>query len=228
MPSLVRELVKPNQDVIFKIEPLQENALQFSSDGHLASVAVSMLGQTVTVKAQQFIFTAGAGNELVTRKIPAANMQTQRRPLHMVLVKTPFNLPLYGGSVWYLGGLLAEEGVKRNRSEQITAARQELQSLFPWLDFSAASFSTFMIDRAEPKQKGGLKPESVFSQTAGNVTVAWPTKLALAPKLAADILRQLQHATISSRWHDVHELRAWPMPPLATPIWEDAFCKSVA
>jgi hypothetical protein len=131
-----------------------------------------------------------------------------------------------GGSVWYLGGLIAEEGVKRSRSEQIKEAKKELENLFPWLDFSTASFSTFMIDRAEPKQKSGLKPESTFSQTVKNVTVAWPTKLALAPKLSAEILQVIKN--MSACLHDVHELRAWPMPPLATPVWEDAFCKSIA
>lgn len=249
VPSLVRELVKPNQDVVFKIEPLTEKSIQLDDDGNIDTVTVSMLGNAVAVKAQQFIFTAGAGNELMVKKLKSPQMDAQRRPLHMVLVKTPFDFPIYahclglgprprititthylhsGETVWYLGGALAEDGVRRNRNDQIKAAQHELQTLFPWLDFSGAQFSTFMVDRAEPKQKSGLKPESTYSQTLGNVTIAWPTKLALAPKLSAEILQQLQKLAIGHYGHDIHELRAWPMPPLATPVWEDAFCKNVA
>ena len=173
----------------------------------------------------------------------------QRRPLHMVLVKTPFDYPLYahclglgsrprmtitthhrqdGGAIWYLGGALAEEGVQRDGEAQIAAARAELASLFPWLDFSAAQFATFMIDRAEPLQKGGLKPETSVVKSIHNMMIAWPTKLALAPKLAGEILAQIQQNNVIPHACDVRELRAWPMPPLARPIWEELFCKSVA
>jgi hypothetical protein len=164
------------------------------------------------------------------------------------LVKTPFDYPLYahclglgsrprititthhtqdGSTIWYLGGLLAEDGVKRDSQAQIQAAREELYTLFPWLDFSAAEFATFTIDRAEPLQKGGLKPETSFTKIIRNMIIAWPTKLALAPKLADDIVRHLQTLNLKSQFSDVRELRAWPMPPLAKPIWEDMFCKNV-
>lgn len=85
-----------------------------------------------------------------------------------------------------------------------------------------------MIDRAEPKQKGGLKPESSFTKVIENMTIAWPTKLALAPQLAADILQQLQHNAIKHALSDTRQLRSWPMPPLPVPIWEELFCKYVA
>ena len=80
-----------------------------------------------------------------------------------------------------------------------------------------------MIDRAEPKQKNGLKPESTFTKAVKNMIIAWPTKLALAPRLAEDILRHLQQAKLTHQLCDTRELRSWPMPPLAKPIWEDAF-----
>jgi hypothetical protein len=131
-----------------------------------------------------------------------------------------------GSTIWYLGGSLAEEGVGRDRETQIQAARDELYTLFPWLDFSEAQFSTFMIDRAEPKQKGGLKPESTFTKVINNMIIAWPTKLALAPRLTDDIMQHLQKLKLIPQLCDTRELRAWPMPPLARPIWEDAFCKN--
>lgn len=247
VPILVRELVKANQDAVFKIEPLCDEELKFDDEGNLVSATVYFSGRAVEVSAQQFIFTAGAGNEIIVKKLKNKELAMQRRPLHMVMVKTPFDLPLYahclglgsrprititthktqdGSTIWYLGGLLSEEGVGRDKNAQIQAARDELISLFPWLDFTAAEFATFTVDRAEPLQKGGLKPEASFAKVIKNMMVAWPTKLALAPKLADEIMQQIQKAQITPQLFDVRELRSWPMPPLAKPIWEDAFCKS--
>ena len=209
VPALVRELVKNNQDAVYKIEPLSDEEFKFNEQGDLHSVTLYMGGKSVEVTAQQFIFTAGTGNEIIIKKLKHHDVAMQRRPLHMVLVKTPFDCPVYahclglgsrpritvtthylhdGSPVWYLGGMLAEEGVTRDSHAQIQAARAELDSLFPWLDFSKAEFATFMVDRAESLQKGGLKPESSYFKSINNMVIAWPTKLALAPKLAEEIM----------------------------------------
>lgn len=248
VPVLIREMVKLNQDAVFKIEPLCDEGFKFDEQGNLLSATVYMAGKAIEVTAQQFIFTAGAGNEVIIKKLKRKEVAMQRRPLHMVLVKTTFDYHLYahclglgsrprltitthhaqdGSTIWYLGGLLAEEGVQRDSQAQIQAAREELQVLFPWLDFSNAQFSTFMIDRAEPLQKSGFKPESSYIKAVNNMIIAWPTKLALAPKLADDIMQHLQKSKVSPQLFDARELRSWPMPPLAKPIWEDAFCKNV-
>ncbi len=247
VPALVRELVKYNQDAIFQIEPLAEEELAFDADGNLQTATVYSAGRAITVSAQHFVFAAGAGNELIVKKLNLPDLKMQRRPLHMVLVKTPFNAPLYahclglgsrpritvtthflqdGQTVWYLGGLLSEEGVGKTSSEQIAAAKAELTSLFPWLNFADAEFATFMIDRAEPLQGNGLKPETSFTRTVKNITIAWPTKLALAPKLATEILKPINELT--PQWFDTREMRSWPMPPLARPVWEEHFCKNDA
>lgn len=249
VPTLVRELVKYNQDAVYKIEPLSDEGMKFDEEGNLTSVTIYHSGRSVEVNAQQFVFTAGAGNEIIINRLQHKDIAMQRRPLHMVLVKTPFDYPLYahclglgsrprltitthythdGNTVWYLGGSLAEDGVTRDSAKQIEAAREELRSLFPWLDFSKAEFATFMIDRAEPFQKNNAKPESSCIKCVNNVVVAWPTKLVLAPKLADDILQQFLNIRMTPQFFDTRELRAWPMPPLAMPIWEEAFCKNVA
>lgn len=249
VPALVREMVKANQEAVFKIEPLCDEGLKLDENGNLLSATVYFSGKAIEVTAQQFVFTAGAGNEVIIKKLKNNDIAMQRRPLHMVLVKTPFDYPLYahclglgnrprltvtthhsqdGSTIWYLGGSLAEEGVSRNSEAQIQAARDELYTLFPWLDFSSAQFATFMVDRAEPLQKNGLKPESSFIKTINNMIIAWPTKLALAPRLTDDIMRHLQTTKLSPTLCDTRELRAWPMPPLAKPIWEDAFCKNIS
>lgn len=249
VPSLIRELVKENQDAVYKIEPLSENELRFDADGKLICATVYLNGKAIDVSAQQFVFTAGAGNDVLIRRLPTDEVAMQRRPLHMVLVKTPFNYPLYahclgmskrprmtitthythdGSPVWYLGGAIAENGIDLPSAQQIQATRKELRALFPWLDFTNAEFATLMVDRAEPKQQGGLKPASYYIKTIQNMVIAWPTKLALAPPLANDIMQHFKTQQITRQFLDVRELRAWPMPPLATPVWEEAFCKSVA
>jgi hypothetical protein len=145
--------------------------------------------------------------------------------------------------------MLAETGVERNPEEQIQAARDELTSLFPWLDFSTALFATVRIDRAEPLQKSGMKPETSFCSTYGNVTIGWPTKLALAPKLAAEIMSVIStkvvmsakavipakavmsaKAVIPSEARDLldtpqNDMETWPHAPFATPIWDELLCK---
>jgi glycerol-3-phosphate dehydrogenase len=248
VPSLVRELVKSNQDAIFKIEPLCEQELKFDEHGKLLSATVYMAGKSIEVTAQQFIFAAGAGNEVITKKLKNKEVAMQRRPLHMVLVKTAFDYSLYahclglgsrprltitthhtqdGSAIWYLGGLLAEEGVGRDSETQINMARKELSDLFPWLDFATSEFATFTVDRAEPQQKSGFKPETSYSKAIENMIIAWPTKLALAPKLAEEIMQHLQNVQLIPQLFDTRELRAWPMPPLARPVWEELFCKNV-
>ncbi|RDI46509.1 NAD(P)/FAD-dependent oxidoreductase [Aquicella lusitana] len=249
VPALVRELVKANQDAIFKIEPLCDAGLKLDDAGRLCSATISLSGKSIEVQAQHFIFTAGAGNEVIIKRLKHQDIAMQRRPLHMVLVKTPFDYPLYahclgfgprprititthhtqdGSTIWYLGGQLAEDGVSRDSESQIKAARAELHALFPWLDFTEAEFASFMIDRAEPLQKSGLKPETVYTKRIQNMIIGWPTKLALAPRLAEDIIAQLQGLQLTPKLFDTRELRSWPMPPLARPVWEEAFCKSVA
>jgi hypothetical protein len=182
------------------------------------------------------------------KKLKNKEVAMQRRPLHMVLVKTAFDYSLYahclglgsrprltitthhtqdGSAIWYLGGLLAEEGVGRDSETQINMARKELSDLFPWLDFATSEFATFTVDRAEPQQKSGFKPETSYSKAIENMIIAWPTKLALAPKLAEEIMQHLQNVQLIPQLFDTRELRAWPMPPLARPVWEELFCKNV-
>lgn len=249
VPALIRELVKENQDAVFKIEPLCDEELKFDEEGRLISATAYVAGKSIDIVAQHFIFTAGCGNEVIIKKLKDQSIAMQRRPLHMVLVKTPFHYPLYAhclglgtrprititthrrqdnSTIWYLGGQLAEEGVTRSSEAQIKAARDELRTLFPWLNFASAEFATFMIDRAEPQQKSGLMPDNAYFKAVANIGIAWPTKLALAPKLASTIIEHLEKSALIPQLLDLRELRSWPMPPIAAPIWEDMFCKSVA
>jgi len=96
-----------------------------------------------------------------------------------------------------MGGHLAEEGIHPSKEEQIIKANKELQSLMPWLDVSQMQWSTLNISRAEPKQKEGKRPATSFCYEENNVITTWPTKLALSPNLADDVLQQLEKQNVT-------------------------------
>ncbi len=241
--ALVRELVKPNQDVIFKIDPLSDDDLHVDAAGNITALLVrTARSEQIHVQAKKYIFAAGSGNEFILAKLRQPGLQAQRRPLHMVVVKTDFTYPVFahclgmgatprititthkahdGKYVWYLGGQIAEEGVKFDSAKQVEIARQELQDIFSWLDFSSAQLASFLVDRAEPLQPGGKRPDSAYYKEIGNAIVAWPTKLALAPKLAEEVIACLEKANMKQGAFDTRALRAFPVPALATPIWDD-------
>ncbi len=246
VPVLIRELAKANQDAVYQIEPLNDDELKFDSNGRLAAATVYFAGKAVKIQAQHFVFTAGSGNEVIVNKLNHDALAMQLRPLHMVMVNVPFDYSLYahcmglgsrprmtitthrtqsGKNIWYLGGMLAEEGVDRNKEQQAAVARKELEALFPWLDFSKAEFASFYVDRAEPKQRGMLKPDTTYAKTIQNMTIAWPTKLALAPKLVCELMDIFENEKLTPKVFDTRELRAWPMPPVAVPVWEEMFCR---
>lgn len=247
VPSLIAALAKLNEGAIFKVDAFDTSAFQFTNTAQLLSVNLKTADKSLSLIASHFVFAAGAGNSVIVDALKHEKLAMQRRPLHMVMVKTPFYYPLFahcmgvgprprltitthrlpnGEAIWYLGGVLAEEGVDRDASAQIQAAKNELTDLFPWLDFSAAKYSTVRVDRAEPQQASGLKPESVYAETLQNITIAWPTKLALAPVLADAILNAVKARGIDLAPVDLSSLKQWPTPMLSKPMWETCLWKS--
>lgn len=240
--ALLRELMMPNQDIIFKIDPMEDTQIELDDHDRLVSLEIHAAPmETVLVNAQKYIFTAGFGNELLLKKLQQHKQTAQRRPLHMVLVKHDFDFPLYahclglgatprltitthkahdGKTIWYLGGQIAEEGIKLSSEEQTQVAKKELKELFPWLDFSNAEFASFYVDRAENSQPSGNRPDSCYLTEIENMIIAWPTKLAFAPLLANEIMQCIINSPIEPCIADLRELRAWPIPALAKPIWD--------
>lgn len=240
--ALLRELMMPNQDAIFKIDPMKDSHIELDDQDRITSLKIQAEPlQTLRVNAQKYIFTAGEGNEFILKKLRYHFVRAQRRPVHMVIVKHDLNYELYahclglgttprititthkahdGKFIWYLGGQIAEEGINLNSEDQIQIAKKELKELFPWLDFSKAEFSSFCVARAEKAQPNGHRPDSCSIQEIENIIVAWPTKLAFAPLLAAEIIERIFNEKITPCVPDMRELRAWPMPMLAKPIWD--------
>lgn len=214
--ALVRELAEPCRDAILKVEWPQGVQLSSSSAGTEITLTDAGSG-VITIEARRLVLAAGRGNAALLQALGCATPAMQLRPLQMVMVRGGLPERIYahclgasanprititshqdrqGETVWYLGGQLAEEGVGRSREEQIAVAQDEMHALFPWVDFSRAQWATLAIDRAEPRQPHGERPVGVFAEEREGVISAWPTKLALSPILADEVIALLQQGQI--------------------------------
>lgn len=164
-----------------------------------------------TIECRHLLLACGEGYE----NTGIDTQPMQKRPLQMVMAKgkqlpavyahfigrsskpllTITSHPVADGTVWYMGGDLAENGVGKSASELIDEARRLLARLTPAVDTAQLSFATHNINRAEPKQSGLVRPDDAFVENNGRgILTGWPTKLALAPRFAEKVLAQIQPA----------------------------------
>lgn len=228
--SVLNALVERHRDAIV----LNQGPVTAKADGTLTLRRAD--GSTRALRPTCVVFATGAGNGA----LPWAALQL--RPLHMVMARGSA-LPglLYGHClgasdvprltvtshydasgrlIWYLGGGLAESGVERDRREQIRAARRELETLLPWVDWSRVEFATFTVQRAEGQQPGAIRPAEPSICRDGHVLAVWPTKLALAPLLAERIENLARTLGARPRPLDLRTLADWPRPDIAVPPWD--------
>ena len=97
----------------------------------------------------------------------------------------------------------------------------------PGLNLKGVEWASYRVDRAEQQMPGNKRPEHCAVIEEGNVLTCWPTKLALAPILAADIIgrldkpagREKSGAGVSpGDGPDVFAMM--PRPDVAPPPWE--------
>jgi len=239
VPDLLAKMREQFSDALVQVDTAQSHLVL--RDGNYTYAAVLPDGSPLDVVAQQIVLTAGAGNEallastlLSQRELPTM----QRRPLQMVLVRG--DLPMIyahalgmsdkpratitshrdaaGNVVWYIGGQPAEQGVGKPAAEVMAATRRELADLLPWVNFNGMAWATWNVDRAEGSQPDGSRPDQPTLHRYANVTVAWPTKLAFAPMLAAR-LQQTWAVQASGTTPLAAHL---PTPPVARCLWDSA------
>lgn len=210
--SVIHALAEPHMKNIMQIK----EATDFSENRFCVETAD---GEKWMISTQKIILSAGEGNAALLKKMGRTIPEMQLRPLQMVMVRGGLPEKLYahclgasvnprititshedkqGNIVWYLGGQLAEEGINRTKEEQISEAKKVLQSVMPWLDFSIMQWATLNINRAEPKQKEGKRPDTIFCYEEDNVITIWPTKLALSPKLSEEVMIQLKKQNVKA------------------------------
>ncbi len=237
IPSLTETLTGQIKARILRVQPSQLT-LNPACPGTLVCDTEE---SRITLQSQRLILTAGAGNAALLKQLGRDHPAMQLRPLHMLILQgrlpplfahclgaqanprlTITSYPLSNGEqIWYIGGQLAEDGVGLSARQQIVAARQELRATMPWIDFSGVHWSSFMIERAEPKVVGGLRPDSCYLHGDREIITAWPTKLAFAPRLATDIYELLQLQGIQPKTPQPEILTRLPKPPLAPPPWQE-------
>lgn len=244
VPSVLAKLAANARGCIYHIDG---DSMSFERDarGEVIALIANCGAETIRCNAQCFIFSAGAGNAELLAKIGSKKPEMQCRPLHQALVKHAYPHALYahctgvnpsprltisshrlydGSWAWYLGGDLATDGVAMSDAQLIDTAKNELHELFPWVNFGETRWATLRIDRAEPKQKGLVKPDKAFAGIAekhANVIVAWPTKLTLAPNMADEVEALL---SIDPKAPPLPAACAnLPAPRIAKPCWELLF-----
>jgi hypothetical protein len=220
--------------------------IEFTSQGGQVTRVILRHGKAaVTLVPRAVVLAAGAGNEGLLSRLGLDASIAQRRPLHMTLLRAASLPEFYGHCVdgnrtrvtitsgrdaggqivWQLGGDLAETGVARDPASQIAFAAAELQAVLPSLHLSKrpdAAWSTYQIDRAERRTRSGLRPDDaeVLSLHDGRLLVAWPTKWALAPRLAAAVLAALP-PEIAAEPTPPADLTGFTPPEIATFPWEN-------
>ena len=124
-----------------------------------------------------------------------------------------------GRTVWQVGGQVAEDGVDMQPDELVRHVAAEIESVLPGVDIKGVEWCTYRIDRAEAAASGE-RPDDISVASENNVIVAWPTKLALVPRLAERIVGALvlPEATAATGHEPVFE--GWPRPDIARPPWE--------
>ncbi|MGM0594918.1 MAG: FAD-dependent oxidoreductase, partial [Pseudomonadota bacterium] len=207
--SLVRVLAAPLREATIKLNDV--DALQLSKSERGWQIDT----EDLSLDARRLVFAAGKGNAALLKKCDRSAPAMQLRPLNMVIMRArqgaawPGELYAHclgpsanprititthydaaGRPLWYLGGQVAEEGVGRSHLAQVAAAKKELAELFPWLDLSAMEWGTLPIERAEPLMVDGRRPDNAFAEEEEAIITTWPTKLALAPRLAKRVSEQ--------------------------------------
>lgn len=241
--SLLERLAAGNRERLFQID---SHALSFIKDpsGNIEGLRLACTTGQFTIHPQRIVLTAGAGNGSLLAAAGLTRPQMQLRPLKM-LVMEGVNLPrafvhcigddfsltprltltshgsANGSAVWYLGGEVAEQGVRQSDQEQIRAASRLLADLFPWIDTRDARWSCYPIDRAEGRDARLHRPDNAFLASEGRLMVAWPTKFTLSPALADEVTAALlqQHIQPARACDLTVPARFLATPTIASPPW---------
>ena len=204
-------------------------------------------GDLPRVDAKLTVLAAGKGNAGLLEHFGFDPNLMQLRPLCMILARGA--LPrLYGHCiergkttltitshpwrdevVWQVGGQIAEKYANETDYARVRrGAVEALKSHLPRLDFDRLQIATYRALRAEGTTAGTHRPSGVqVVQVAPNIIAAWPTKLALAPVLAAEIVKAASAIARPSEAKDLN-VSEWPTPPIAPYPWDQAQWFSVA
>lgn len=248
-PSLVQVLSAPHRDRIFQVAP-EQLYLNGNADQGMTALQLVTPDGPLALRAQRLILSAGEGNGALLAELGIGAPQMQIRPLHMLAVRCRHPHPVYlhcigdnfgmtprltitshpspdGQWDWYIGGEIAETGTQRSAQEQIEEGRKQLQLVFPWVDFSQSQWTSFFINRAEPKLANLQRPDTAYAHSIANTVITWPTKLTLSPELGKSVVTLFREQKLlalpadSSKETATTLAKYFTTPPIATPRWQE-------
>jgi len=196
---------------------------------------------TPPVEAKVTVLTSGRGNADLLPRLGYKRNIMQLRPLCMLMLKgalpqiyghcveggkaalTITSHPFQGQTVWQIGGEIAERYADQNDYARVRKdAVAALISHFPNFDMSGLQIAAYPAVRAEARTRLGRRPSGAqVLAVAPNLIAAWPTKLALAPILADEILKMVSRSTRPSGAAEVSPPEL-PVPHVAPYPWEQA------
>ena len=246
--TITQALVNGLEDKTIKVDWSEQGNARLLTDARGEIDAVELVdnnGQKTLLKAKRFVLAAGEGTEALLNTWGINDPKMQVRPLQMVMVRHDHPEPIYahclgttplpritvtshpdkdGKWVWYLGGGIAEDGVKQSAEALIAMAKKEMKALLPWVDLDQAEWDTLRVNRAEPKQSRLLRPDAAFCQPVANGIVTWPTKLALAPNLSDEVIRLLQENNIRPSGDENFSMpEGFSRPEICPNFWQGHF-----
>ncbi|MEM8783685.1 MAG: FAD-dependent oxidoreductase [Planctomycetota bacterium] len=207
-------------------------------------------GRSWRLTPRWVVMTAGLGNARLRELAGITEPRMQRRGVHMILAreaspgggalpelnghcvdgqKTRVTITsdrdAQGRTVWQVGGQVSEDGTEMDAEALVRHAAAEVSASLGGRDVtSGVAWSTYRLDKAEVTTAGGLRPDDAFVERRGNVLTCWPTKLALAPRVAELVLG---HASGSrgvepeARPTLIEAMRSVARPAVARPLWEE-------
>lgn len=208
--AALAELLKP---VTYQVDWGDNASLVKGTAGLEAVLLRQEDGTEIRLSAKRYLLAAGAGNSGLLAELGHTRPAMQLRPLHQLIIRRPSLPDMFsvcvgngpkppmvitthtdsaGRRVWYVGGDIAEAaGVARDEAAQVAAGQELFARLLPWIDLSGAEWFTSRSDRAEPDIGTGDRPPGAYCERLENILIAWPTKLALAPNLADQVLKEM-------------------------------------
>lgn len=250
--TVTQALVQGLEDKTVKVDWSEQGNARLKTDSQGNIDAIELTDENdekVLLKARRYVLAAGEGTEALLNTWGVKEPRMQVRPLQMVMVRHEHPEPIYahclgatplpritvtshpdadGKWVWYLGGGIAEDGVKLSADELIAMAKKEMKALLPWVNLDQAEWSTLRVNRAEPKQSRLLRPDAAFCQPVANGIVTWPTKLALAPNLSDEVVRMLEEDNIRPGSDETLAIpEGFSQPEICPNFWQGSFNDSV-
>lgn len=237
--SFIAAVTRPHQSRLFKVDGEAGIEFQLTAPGRIEAVTLTEGGRTMTVQPGSVVFTAGEGNAHLRTLAGLGAEIMQRRPLHMVMARG--NLPVLNGHctdfnktrvtitsdvdsrgsiVWQVGGQVSEVGVDMDANDLIAHTGRELSSAIPGISLAGVSWATYRVNRAEAATGGGLRPSDARVIADGNTLTCWPTKLALAPRLAEMVRDALGKPAGAPARDTMPPINEWRRPVVALPPWE--------